>query len=266
LRHARREFAVIRYQNAPRSPEKPPAADVLPRRAGENNLQWLLRARAALHAQPEETALLLLGGDDRLSRRLREAQARIRHDLAPSWWSHVLCLPATEALAADSPVLEISLVPPAGFGFPAQANGIQQGRLGHYRRRVVSADADQNSYPNIALLLVPVPAAALHKAVGDLQQQRLQQDFPALVLRWLAWAWGTGAQDNPLLEGLGLPSAVMLEAAFAAAGYDLTPGLESRSCCPEAIWQAVRWWQDYQQQRPDGNPSIRSLYCAPHNL
>ena len=54
--------------------------------------------------------------------------------------------------------------------------------------------------------------------------------------------------------------------AIAAAGYDLTPGLESRSCCPEAIWQAVRWWQDYQQQRPDGNPSIRSLYCAPHNL
>ena len=257
---------MIRYQNAPLTQSGATPPDVLPRHAGENNLQWLARARDVLGPTPDETAVLLLGGDDRLSRRLRQAQARIRHDLAPSWWSHAVCLLETESLSARSGLLEISLAPPAGFGFPAQTNGIQTGQLGHYRRRVISAEADQNSYPNIALLLVPVPLAAVQEALKNLQQQRLQLDFPALVLRWLAWVWGTGAQENPLLEGVGLPSAVMLEAAFAAAGYDLTPGLESRSCCPEAIWQAVRWWQDYQQQRPDGNPSIRSLYCAPHNL
>ncbi len=257
---------MIRYQNAPRMTKSAPVPGLLPRRAGENNLQWLQRARDALKPAPHETALLLLGGDDRLSRRLRQAQARLRHDLAPSWWSHVACLSGTETLSAGSGLVEISLDPPAGFGFPAQHNGIQQGRLGHYRRRTVSADADQNSYPNIALLLVPVSGAAVQVALEQLRQQRLQQDFPALVLRWLGWAWGTGTQENPLLEGIGMPSAVLLEAAFAATGYDLTPGLDSRRCCPEAIWQALRWWQDYQQTRPDGSPSIRSLYCAPHNL
>ncbi len=257
---------MFRYQNAPVSNSTALDQDELPRRAGENNLQWLQRALADLQAVPGETVLLLLGGDDRVSRRLRQAQARMRHDLAPSWWSHVAWLPQGQEVAAGSEVLEISLDPPGGFGFPALANGIQQGRLGHYRRRSISADANQNSYPNIALLLVPVDGAAVVAAIADLRKQRLQQDFPALVLRWLAWGWGTGAQDNPLLEGLGLPSAVMLEAAFAAAGYDLTPGLESRSCCPEAIWQAARWWQAYQQARPDGKPSIRGRYCAPHSL
>lgn len=257
---------MIRSQNAPALPQQSLDQEVLARRAGENNLQWLARARDELKPAPDETAVLLLGGDDRLSRRLRQAQARLRNDLAPSWWSHVLWLPAAADLVADSAVTEISLNPPGGFGFPAQDNGVQQGKLGHYRRRVVSAEADQNSYPNIALLLVPVTDAVVASALADLRKQRLQQDFPALVLRWLAWAWGTDAQDNPLLQGVGLPSAVMLEAAFAAAGYDLTPGLESRSCCPEAIWQAVRWWQAYQQTRPDGKASIRSRYCAVHNL
>lgn len=261
---------MFRYQNAPesRQPRKKARQDQaeLARRSGEDNLQWLQRALDKLQPTPDETALLLLGGDDRLSRRLRQAQARMRNDLAPSWWSHVLWLPQTEALSGDSEVLEISLNPPQGFGFPAQSNAIQSGRLQHYQARTVSADADQNSWPNMAVLLVPVPAQAVGTAIEQLYKQRLQQDFPALVLHWLAWAWGTGAQDNPLLQGTGLPSAVMLEAAFAAAGYDLTPGLESRSCCPEAIWQAVRWWQDYQQTRPDGKASIRSRYIAPHNL
>ncbi|MGH8494200.1 MAG: hypothetical protein ACRERR_14005 [Moraxellaceae bacterium] len=263
---------MFRYQNAPEvstasAPRKKQLdQSELVRRSSEDNLQWLQRALDKLKPASEETALLLLGGDDRLSRRLRQAQARMRNDLAPSWWSHALCLPQAQVLSADSELWEISLNPQQGFGFPALANGIQQGRLGHYRERTVSADANLNSYPNIALLMVPVAGDKVAEAIAQLQKQRLQQDFPALVLRWLAWAWGTGAQDNPLLEGLGLPSAVMLEAAFAAADYDLTPGLESRSCCPEAIWQAARWWQDYQRARPDGKPSIRSRYCAPHNL
>jgi len=42
----------------------------------------------------------------------------------------------------------------------------------------------------------------------------------------------------------GMPSAAMLETAYATNGFDLTPGLESRSSCPEAIWQSASWWHE----------------------
>ncbi|MEK6286751.1 MAG: hypothetical protein AABO57_13515 [Acidobacteriota bacterium] len=48
-----------------------------------------------------------------------------------------------------SPVYEISLEPQAGFGFPTPTNGVQKGKLSHYR--------DPARYPNIATLGVPVP-------------------------------------------------------------------------------------------------------------
>ena len=63
-----------------------------------------------------------------------------------------------------------------------------------------------------------------------------------LLLRWLKFAWGAGMPENPLGEGVGLPSTAMLEAVFANQGFDLTPGPESRSSCQEAIWPSMRWW------------------------
>ena len=29
---------------------------------------------------------------------------------------------------------------------------------------------------------------------------------------------------------------------------ELTPGLASRSSCPEAIWQAAKWWQEFYEK------------------
>jgi hypothetical protein len=40
----------------------------------------------------------------------------------------------------------------------------------------------------------------------------------------------------------------MLEIVFGAAGFDLTPGLESRASCPEAMWQAAKWWHEYYER------------------
>jgi hypothetical protein len=56
---------------------------------------------------------------------------------------------------------------------------------------------------------------------------------------------------NPLLNEYGIPSAVLVEYSVGAAGLDLTPGLASRSSCPEAIWQSAKWWQGYQTQKDD---------------
>lgn len=69
---------------------------------------------------------------------------------------------------------------------------------------------------------------------------------------WLAYVWGAGRAANPLLDSQGIPSAAMVELVLGGAGYDLTPGLESRASCPEAIWQAARWWHSYYEDVAKG--------------
>ncbi|MEK6410435.1 MAG: hypothetical protein AABN34_26225 [Acidobacteriota bacterium] len=154
-----------------------------------------------------------------------------------------------------SPVYEISLEPQAGFGFPTPTNGVQKGKLSHYR--------DPARYPNIATLGVPVPEKEVLKALERFQMQRAVLDAVDLVVRWLAFAWGVAHNGNPLLDGQGIPSAAMLEIVFGAAGFDLTPGLESRSSCPEAIWQAAKWWHEYYQR--DQGVALTGAYYTPHS-
>jgi hypothetical protein len=36
-----------------------------------------------------------------------------------------------------------------------------------------------------------------------------------------------------------------VESVFARRGIELTPGLTSQSSCPEAVWQAAKWWAPY---------------------
>jgi len=60
--------------------------------------------------------------------------------------------------------------------------------------------------------------------------------------------WGTEGSRNPLLDGSGLPSAVLVELAFGLIDVEVTPGLASASSCPEAIWQSAKWWQDFYTQ------------------
>ncbi len=212
------------------------ASDALtaaPREAGEDNLAWLGRH---LGAGPG-AALLLVGGRCQLAFRLRAAQAHVRHDLLPSYWSHVMLLGRPARNLANTPVHEISLDPPSGFGFPAPRNGVQIGRLGTYR--------DPEAYPNVCVLRTPVDPADLVEPLQRFQKQRAVLDAVDLTVRWIAYAWGVGGSPNPLLEHHGMPSAAMIEVVFGAAGFDLTPGLESRASCPEAIWQAAKWWHEY---------------------
>ena len=84
-------------------------------------------------------------------------------------------------------------------------------------------------------------------------------------MRWLAFCWGSARTSNPLHENYGIPSACMLEIACAAARFDLTPGLEARASCPEAIWAAAKHWQDYYEKTTDGNRSPKGRYWTPHH-
>jgi hypothetical protein len=247
-----------------RSPAKSRNPDVveLARERRENNLQWLERALAMspIGKLDGRSLVLLVGGDDPLSFRLRVAQSHARHDLSPSAWSLALYLPALAAPFSKCDTIGVDLAPPNGFanfGYTPPVNAIQSGHLATF--------ASANLFPNIALLVVPVAAADVERSIEDLRQQRSILDLSMLVLKWLEYVWGVGAPTSPLADGFGMPSAAMLEAAFAANGFDLTPGLESRSSCPEAIWQAATWWYEYYDKRHDG-ARIAGAYIAKHDL
>lgn len=236
----------------------------VPREEGEDNIAWLRRNMPA----GDVTHVVLVGGKSQTAFRLRLAQAHVRHDLVPSYWSHVFL--ARPHLIVDSAgdllgmgkhivsstVIEVSLEPPSGFGFPAPSNALQTGRLAAY--------SDPVRYPNIAVLGIPVAQAEVMKALDRFRKQRAVLDAVDLVVRWLAYTWGVARSGNPLMDGLGIPSAAVLETVFGAAGFDLTPGLESRSSCPEAIWQAAKWWHQYYER--DNRTCITGAYYNPDSI
>ena len=210
-----------------------------PRRGEETNLTWLERN---LPTGKDVVSLLLLGGSDPCSFRLRVAQSHVRHDMSPSRWSHIgIVGPVTKNLRSRR-LYEISLQPRGGFGFPASTNGVQRnGKLSDYD--------DSKGFPNLAVLQLPIKLNAVKTALREFERQRVVLDAKELIVHWLAFAWGVGRSGNPLLDGHGIPSAAMVETVVGVSGYDLTPGLESRASCPEAVWQSARWWQAYYKQQ-----------------
>jgi hypothetical protein len=208
------------------------------RRGRENNLAWVQRE---LPPEGDRTIILLLGSRDAAAVRVRVAQSHVRHDLTPSAWSHAALLGRLnrDDIGA-TPLYEASLDPGRGFGFPPPSNGIQETALARYR--------DPGKHPNIAFVAVPVPLTSTEQTLARLRTQRAMLDIPELIVAWLAFVWGVGRAGNPLFDGLGIPGAAMLETLLAAGGpdaFELTPGLASRSSCPEAIFQAALYWHDY---------------------
>lgn len=229
---------------------------------GGGNLEWIKRALEHKVMQGEETAegkhdtlLLLLGAADRYGFRLRIAQSHARHDLVTSDWSHVALLQEPQDDIASATVVEVSLAPRRGFGWPVETNGIQRTPLLHYR--------SARAFPNIALVRLPVSWEAVSQQLDWLSRERRALDLNGLVLAWLSFVWGVAGTSNPLLEGMGVPSAVMVETVVANAGYELTPGLDSGLSCPEAIWQTCRWWHPYYDQA-GGKNAPRGCWLRRH--
>src|SRR5687768_17275698 len=204
------------------------------KRARGDNIAWI---KPDLPGDGKTAGVLLIGGKSPVDFRVRVAQSHARQDLTPSHWSHVALPGKTANAPAETPLFEIALQPPDGFGYPPVTNGVQRGTLERYR--------DPTAYPNIAVMRVPVEWRQVEASLERFTSQRAVLDALELLMLWLAFAWGVGRAGNPLLEGQGLPSATMIEFVIGAAGFELTPGLASRSSCPEAMWQAARWWHEY---------------------
>ena len=198
------------------------------RQEGEDNLAWLAR-----HEPEGRGIVLLLGGSSAVSIRLRVAQCEARRDMEASWWSHVAVLDP----ARPGEALHIDLEPDGPVGFPPLSNAVQRSPLERF--------ADPEAWPNIAVLGIPVPPEELSDSCSRFRSARAAVDGVELYHAWLGYLWGVTGASNPLRAGVGLPSSAFAEFVVGAAGYDLTPGLASRSSCPEAIWQSAVWWHQY---------------------
>ena len=252
------------------------------RRRGEDNVQWM--TRLLTNYTPKGVVMLLVGGTDALSFRLRVAQAHLRHNMTPSSWSHVvLVVDPNVKDVAGSRLVEISLEPESGFGWAPSGNAVQEDvKLARYQ--------DTHRFPNVAVVDLPpeVPPAGegasasrtadaksataakaaqrktVDEALERFKKMRGTLDCTELVLQWLGFAWGAGQAPNPLVAGRGIPSAVLVESLAAATGFELTPGIDSRASCPEAIWQAARWWYGLHDQV--ATRRLTGAYNISHNL
>jgi hypothetical protein len=139
---------------------------------------------------------------------------------------------------------------------PIIQNSLTQGGLNAYR--------DAESYPNVAVLKIPVAQKEAVEALSRFEKQRAVLDTVDLTVHWLAYLWGVANSPNPLSQRQGVPSAAMLEVVVGAAGYDITPSLESRSSCPEAIWQAAKWWHLYYGDQ--NRTELSGAYHVGHRL
>jgi hypothetical protein len=228
----------------------------------ETNSAWLKRVGAT-------DGLLLLGGASISDFRVRVAQAHARADLTPSTWSLVGILLDGQTflsvpLELSGPANEIAL-----------GNGVHACSVADYD--------DPEQYPNIAVVRFTPDNQKIvefSKLVGGNPEtgkpaQRNIIDLPTLMLPWLSYIWIAGKASNPLSEGLGLPSAAFVETVYGMAGIELTPGLASATSCPEAIWQAAKYWHDFYeeaiettneknatQQIPTGSFALRQMAAA----
>lgn len=197
----------------------------LPAEPAEGNVAWLNRCEL-------KAGVLLLGGSSLADFRLRVAQSQLRSDLSPSYWSLVGLL-HTDGSFDSVPLQpgEISDVP----------------RTNAVRRLAVADFDDPQLWPNVAVLKFAERPDAVVRQAQRVIERRTIIDLPELLVAWLAYAWAAGEGDNPLLGNKGMPSAAFVEVAYSLAGIELTPGLSSAASCPEAIWQAVKWWHEYYE-------------------
>lgn len=212
--------------------------------AAEGNAAWL--ARAPLH-----NGIVLLGGTSLVDFRLRVAQSQLRSDLTPSYWS--LC----GLFAADGSVATVTLQPDDISDVP-RTNAVRTASIDDFD--------DPAEWPNICVLRFADNWDVVAQHGRRLAERRTIVDLPALVLEWLAYAWATGDGANPLVAGNGIPSAAFVHAAHSLAGIELTPGLASTASCPEAIWQAVKWWHEYYAGVAELGTSIEAKPVIPYGV
>jgi hypothetical protein len=183
---------------------------------------------AWLRSLKPDTGVVLIGGNSVPHFRARAAQAELRADLLPSYWS-------LAAVVASSS--ELFTVPfdrhPEQATIP-ESNGIQA--------VPIEAFDDVTLYPNFGYLRFACDPPRLLAAIGRLQRLRATHRYPDALWEWLGYLWGAQEATNPIRRGSGTACARFVNQVFADCNIDLLPGVASGGACPELIWTSALYW------------------------
>jgi hypothetical protein len=193
---------------------------------------WISKNTDELSAAEDAAFVVLLGATDLVGFRLRVAQSSFRSDALPGFFSHAaLAIRRAKKLS----LFHVPLTSATPGSVPAR-NGIEPLAL-------ASLDSVSGLYANLAVLHIPVASTSdLETAVQNLGRARLSDDLVSPIPAWLAYAWLSNGASNPLLAGQGIPAAMFVESCLTACDIDIVAGVSQRIVCPEAIWQAARFW------------------------
>ncbi|HCS66200.1 MAG TPA: hypothetical protein DIW64_20195 [Cellvibrio sp.] len=224
----------------------------------EPNLDWLKRAydSFALENIAGWSFLVLAGGKDVASFRIRVAQSHLRGDMLPSFWSECALFKIHDGDFAGAAFFNLPLFQPAAAPYAPTRNGLIELPFNKL--------PTQKDYPNLALLAIPVPQEQILQSLAEYQKARVSYDAVQNILPWLAFVWGAGNASNPLMQQIGFPSAMMLSQIFGANGFDLAPGVNANLSAPETFWSGVKHWQDYYSKTQENGLQPKMRYVVDH--
>lgn len=196
---------------------------------------FLLEASKRLGPAPW---IVLAGGSDLRSIRVRLAQTFVRYDERPSPWSHCgVVLDVRPDDPSRSTGAHVSLRPSPAAG--PERNYVDFFELGHY--------ADARKFPNLALVSVESKSAKPAEFIA-LAKDRALREHPArgvhafgpMLAAWNAHLYDPTHFPNPLTNGVPFPAAAYVDYVFAGARIDITPAAASSAINMEQIWASVR--------------------------
>lgn len=231
---------------------------LLSRKKNESNTGWLERAHHDLNIKNKNqwSYIVLTGGKDIATFRVRVAQSYLRGDMLPSFWSDCGLLKINSKKFANSNFYYLPLLQPSTDSYAPKRNGLVELQLNKL--------FDQREFPNLALLAIPVAQKGIFDALKQYKDERVVYDAVENILPWLAYVWGVGNADNPLMQQIGFPSAMMLSQLFSAQSFDLAPGANGNLSSPEVFWSGVKHWQDFYSKTQENGLLPEARYVTDH--
>lgn len=203
-----------------------------------------------------KAAIGLIGEYGLIGYTVRQAQAIIRTDKTPSYWSHsflfhdeVPANPDDILRKQTSPIIWESTIDLASETPQLNMiNGVSSRYLKDYCNHKFDI-FNPHCVPNVAVIVFALNEDEIQKIIShatDPNVDQLKYDFSGLIGTWLSYIFKKQNEENPLGAGNALYCSAYCQLAYDAIGLDLATGSHSRNTSPENIWQSVKkLYSDY---------------------
>jgi len=225
----------------------------------ESNPEWIKRAYESfsLDKNDDWSFLILAGGKDVISFRIRVAQSHLRSDMLPSFWSECALFKIEKGNFSTAKFCNLPLFQPEFETYAPARNGLVEQSFNKL--------STKKDFPNIALLAIPVEQKKIIQSLNKYKYERVSYDAVENILPWLAFVWGAGNAANPLMQQIGYPSAMMLNQIYSANGFDLAPGVNANLSAPETFWSGVKHWQDFYSKTQENGLRPKMRFVTDHS-